>query len=122
AEAKSTSVQQVRVFIVPTAHGWNFLRPSDRNGTWDVRTVENLDAAVPWLQPNDELILSLPVSAVLAQRFRLPTVAPAEFPEMVRIQIEKVLPFSPDELTTDFELIEQNETESVVSAIAVRND
>jgi hypothetical protein len=41
---------------------------------------------------------------------------------MVRIQIEKALPFSPDEVTTDFELIEQTETESVVSAVAVRND
>ena len=67
-------------------------------------------------------MLSLPVAAVLAQRFRLPTVDPAEFPEMVRIQIEKALPFSADEVTTDFELIEQNENESVVSAIAVRNE
>jgi len=41
---------------------------------------------------------------------------------MVRIQIEKALPFSPDELTTDFELIEQNENESVISAVAVRNE
>jgi hypothetical protein len=40
---------------------------------------------------------------------------------MVRIQIEKALPFSADEVTTDFEVIEQNETDSVVSAIAVRN-
>ncbi len=67
-------------------------------------------------------MLSLPVSAVLAQRFRLPTVDPSEFPEMVRIQIEKALPFSLDELTTDFELIEQNENESVISAVAVRNE
>jgi hypothetical protein len=41
---------------------------------------------------------------------------------MVRLQIEKGLPFSADEVTTDFEVIEQNETESVVSAVAVRND
>ena len=41
---------------------------------------------------------------------------------MVRIQIEKAIPFSPEEVTTDFELIEQNETESVISAIAVRNE
>jgi hypothetical protein len=41
---------------------------------------------------------------------------------MVRIQIEKALPFSADEVTTDFEVIEQNETDSVVSAIAVRNE
>ena len=77
---------------------------------------------MPLLTAQDELVLSLPVAAVLAQRFRLPTVDPAEFPEMVRIQIEKALPFSADEVTTDFEVIEQNETESVISAVAVRNE
>jgi hypothetical protein len=87
-----------------------------------VRLLRNLEEAVPLLSAEDDLVLSLPVSAVLAQRFRLPTVDPAEFPEMVRIQIEKALPFSLDELTTDFELIEQNENESVISAVAVRNE
>lgn len=84
--------------------------------------VASLEEAVPLLRAGDDLILGLPVSAVLAQRFRLPTVDPAEFPEMVRLQIEKALPYSADEVTTDFEVIEQNETESVVSAIAVRNE
>jgi hypothetical protein len=84
--------------------------------------LHTLDEAVPLLKAEDDLVLSLPVAAVLAQRFRLPTVDPAEFPEMVRIQIEKALPFSPEEVTTDFELIEQNETESVISAVAVRNE
>ena len=41
---------------------------------------------------------------------------------MLRIQVEKLLPFSADEVTTDFELIEQNESDSVVSAVAIRND
>jgi len=76
---------------------------------------------VPFLRPEDEVILGLPVADVVTQRFRLPSVDPAEFPEMVRIQIEKAVPFSADELTTDFEVIEQNENESVVSAVAVRN-
>lgn len=84
--------------------------------------IETLDEAVPLLTAEDDLVLGLPIAAVLAQRFRLPTVDPAEFSEMVRIQIEKALPFSPDEVTTDFELIEQDETESVISAIAVRNE
>jgi hypothetical protein len=110
------------VFITPTAHGWNLLRARDGNGEWNVRLLQSLDEAVPLVSAQDELVLSLPVAAVLAQRFRLPTVDPAEFPEMVRIQIEKALPFSAEEVTTDFELIEQNETESVVSAIAVRNE
>jgi hypothetical protein len=81
-----------------------------------------LDEAVPLLTATDDFVLGLPVTAVLAQRFRLPTVDPAEFPEMIRIQIEKMLPFSADEVTTDFELIEQNESESVVSAVAIRNE
>lgn len=87
-----------------------------------MRALASLDDAAALLTPEDEFILGLPISAVLAQRFRLPTVDPAEFAEMVRIQIEKALPFSPDEVTTDFELIEQTETDSVVSAVAVRND
>jgi hypothetical protein len=87
-----------------------------------VRLLHTLDEAVPLINAEDDLVLGLPVAAVLAQRFRLPTVDPTEFSEMVRIQIEKALPFSAEEVTTDFELIEQNETESVISAVAVRNE
>jgi hypothetical protein len=83
--------------------------------------LRNLDEAVPLLTATDDLVLGLPITAVLAQRFRLPTVDPAEFPEMIRIQIEKALPFSADEVTTDFEVIEQSESGSVISAVAVRN-
>ena len=92
------------------------------NSSWNVRLLRTLDEAVPLISAQDNVVLSLPIAAVLAQRFRLPTIDSTEFPEMVRIQIEKALPFSPEEVTTDFELIEQNETESVISAIAVRNE
>jgi hypothetical protein len=109
------------IFIIPTAHGWNFLRSAEQNGSWNVRKLQTLEEAVPLLAPTDEFVLGLPVSAVLAQRFRLPSVDPAEFPDMLRIQIEKLLPFAADEVTTDFELIEQDENESVVSAVAIRN-
>src|SRR6184192_3219658 len=123
------------IFIIPTAHGWNFLRSSTaaspreaaagsagQNGSWNVRKLQTLGEAVPLLSATDDFVLGLPVSAVLAQRFRLPSVDPAEFPEMIRIQIEKVLPFSADDVTTDFEVIEQDENESVVSAVAIRNE
>ena len=119
-DAKSIKPQPV--FITPTAHGWNLLRARDGNGAWEVRLLRTLDEVVPLVSAQDDIVLSLPISAVLAQRFRLPTVDPAEFPEMVRLQIEKALPFSPEEVTADFELIEQNETESVISAVAVRNE
>jgi len=97
------------------------LRSAERNGAWNVRKLQTLEEAVPLLTATDDFVLGLPIAAVLAQRFRLPTVDPAEFPEMIRIQIEKALPFSPDEVTTDFEVIEQSEGGSVVSAVAVRN-
>jgi hypothetical protein len=120
--ATAASKPSKPVFITPTAHGWNLLRARDSNGAWNVRLLRSLDEVVPLVSAEDDIVLSLPVSAVLAQRFRLPTIDPAEFPEMVRIQIEKALPFSPEEVTSDFELIEQNETESVISAVAVRNE
>lgn len=41
---------------------------------------------------------------------------------MVRIQIEKALPYSTDEVTSDYEIIETGESESVVSAVAVHNE
>ena len=110
------------IFIIPTAHGWNFVRSAEQNGSWAVRKLQKLEEAVPLLAATDDFVLGLPVSAVLAQRFRLPSTDPAEFPEMIRIQIEKLLPFAADEVTTDFELIKQNENESVVSAVAVRNE
>ena len=120
--AASSSKPSKPVFITPTAHGWNLLRAHDSNGSWHVRLLRTLDEVAPLVSAQDDIVLSLPVAAVLAQRFRLPTIDPAEFPEMVRIQIEKALPFSPEEVTADFELIEQNETESVISAVAVRNE
>src|SRR5437879_6000937 len=123
------------IFILPTAHGWNFVRsgtpsPSpeaamdktNQDGSWNVRKLQTLGEAVSLLSATDDFVLGLPVTAVLAQRFRLPSVDPAEFPEMIRIQIEKVLPFSAEEVTTDFEVIEKDENESVVSAVAIRNE
>lgn len=73
------------------------------------------------LKIEDHLVLGLPIASVLAQRFRLPSIDPADFPEMVRLQIEKRLPYSAEEVTTDFEVVEQENGESVVSAVAVRN-
>jgi hypothetical protein len=135
------------IFIVPTSNGWNLVRsapaaspptrkssssnggasepataPTEQNGSWTVRKLQTLEEAVPLLSASDEFVLGLPLSTVIAQRFRLPSVDPAEFPEMIRLQIEKLLPFPADEVTSDFELIQQSESESVVSAIAIRNE
>jgi hypothetical protein len=39
----------------------------------------------------------------------------------VRIQIEKALPYSTEEVTSDYEIIERGDSESVVSAVAIHN-
>jgi hypothetical protein len=59
---------------------------------------------------------------VLAQRLRLPTVDREEFMEMARIQIEKAMPYSTDEMTTASEIISETEEGSVISAVAVHNE
>jgi len=109
------------VFLIPAAHGWNVVRKVTGKESWDTRLVATLEEAVPLLNGTQNLVLGLPVNAVLAQRLRLPTAEAEEFAEMVRIQIEKTLPYSTEEVTTDFEIIEQTEEGSVVSAVAVHN-
>jgi Tfp pilus assembly PilM family ATPase len=110
------------VFLLPAAQGWNVVRAAEANKeSWNVQAVATLDEAIPLLNGTADLVLGLPVSLVLAQRLRLPTVEDAEFGEMVRIQVEKALPYATEEVTTDFEIIERTEDSSVVSAVAVHN-
>lgn len=110
------------MFLVPGAQGWNVVRMGGADGAWNVQFAATLDETIPLLNGTGNVVLGLPVNAVLAQRLRLPTVEEAEFPEMVRIQIEKALPYPPEEVTSDFEIIEQTEEGSVVSAVAVHNE
>lgn len=110
------------MFVVPTGNGWNIVRFSPESGAWEVRGVANVEEAVPLLNSDDEVVLGLPLTAVLAQRLRLPNAEPDEFSDMVRLQIEKALPYAPEEVTADFETIEQTEQGSVISAVAVHND
>ncbi len=92
------------------------------HGAWEVRGLTSLEEAAALLTREDVFILGLPISAVLAQRLTLPTLEQEEFAEMVQIQIEKSLPYSPDEVTTDFEIISQSEQGSVISAVAIHNE
>ena len=97
------------------------IRQRSANGTWDVRNVGDLNEAAGLLEAGDDIVFALPVNAILAQRLRLPTVDPSEFGGMVRLQVEKAFPYPPEEVTSDFEVIEQTENESVISSVAVHN-
>ncbi len=86
-----------------------------------MRKVADLSEAAVLLQAGDDITLGLPVNVILAQRLRLRTVDPAEFDDMVQLQVEKAFPYPPEEVTSDFEVITKGENESIVSSIAVHN-
>jgi hypothetical protein len=92
------------------------------NAAWEVRAVASIEEAAELLRPDDDIVLALPLELVLAQRLQLPTIDPGEFADMVRIQIEKAMPYSTEEMTTDSEIISQTEEGSVISAVAVHNE
>ena len=98
------------------------MRFAAHNSTWEVRGVASLEEAAELLTAEDDIVLTLPADAVLAQRLRLPTTDPSEFGEMVRIQIEKAMPYSTEEMTTASEVISQTEEGSVISAVAIHNE
>ena len=98
------------------------MRYAQHSSSWEVRGLATLDEAATILEPGDDFVLGLPVNVVLAQRMNLPTVEHDEFAEMVRIQIEKAMPYPAEEMTTDSEVISQTEDGSVVSAVAVHNE
>lgn len=98
------------------------MRFAQHSSAWEVRGLATLEEVGALLQPGDDFVLGLPVAVVLAQRLRLPTIDRDEFVEMVRIQIEKAMPYSTEEMTTDSEIISQTEEGSVISAVAVHNE
>ncbi|PZR75487.1 MAG: hypothetical protein DLM52_07610, partial [Chthoniobacterales bacterium] len=109
-----------KIFVAPGAEGWNVI--SGEEGPWRVRAFPTLEEAAETLAPDSDVVLALPISAVLAQRLRLPTVEGDDLREMVRIQLEKSLPYPAEEVTSDFEVIEQINGECVISAVAVQNE
>ena len=87
-----------------------------RHGGSAAQTIDSLGAAIP--APAEAIHLALPVSAVLLERMRLPSRDREELSGMVLLQLEKTLPYSADEVSSGFEIIEQTETETELIALA----
>jgi hypothetical protein len=98
------------------------VRFAQHSSAWEVRGLATLEEAGTLLQLGEDFILGLPVAVVLAQRLRLPTIDREEFVEMARIQIEKAMPYSTEEMTTASEIVSETEEGSVISAVAVHNE
>ena len=104
---------------MPAADGWRVGGLVDGESARVARTMEEAAASLP---DDATVSLSLPVSAVLMERMRLPSTDREELGGMVVLQLEKTLPYSGDELTSGFDIIRQEANECDLLAIAVSNE
>jgi hypothetical protein len=104
---------------MPAADGWRVGGLVDGESARIARTMEEAAASLP---EDATVSLSLPVSAVLMERMRLPSTDPEELGGMVVLQLEKTLPYSGEELTSGFDIIRQEANECDLLAIAVSNE
>lgn len=86
------------------------------------QTFASLEAAAVNLLESEEFHLDLPLDYGLIQRFSLPPAEPDELEEMVRIQLEKILPYPIDEVGVALQTIRRTETEVIVSVQAAHHD
>ncbi len=86
------------------------------------QVFETLEAAAANLQPAEAFVLSLPVEVGLVQRLPLPAAEPAELEEMVRIQLEKILPYPVESVNVAVQEVARTQTEVVVAVETVHQD
>lgn len=99
--------------ITPGADGWCV---DGRQGAFPT-----LKEAVAGSVAGQGIYLSLPCNAVLMEHLTLPALDREELAGMVRLQLEKTLPFSPEEMTSDFQILSQTEKESHLLSVAINN-
>ena len=115
----------------PEVGEWELCRVTTGGGlvvsAADARTVTRqvfatMDAAAANLSPAEAFVLSLPVETGLVQRLTLPAAEPAELDEMVRIQLEKILPYPIEAVNVALQEVTRTETEVVVAVETVHQD
>lgn len=100
--------------LTPAADGWTL---HDATGCQQI--FATLAEAAATLKPGLALHLALPCDALIIEGLRLPTPDRSELPSMVRLQLEKSLPYPLEEVSADFIVLETTPKESsVVSIVA----
>jgi hypothetical protein len=99
--------------LTPSAHGWR-LRHA---GT--VRDAGSLLEAVASVPPRTRLHLALPCQTALLERLTLPSRDRDELAGMAQLQLEKTLPYPVEEVTSDLEVISEEDEQSTVLSISV---
>lgn len=107
--------------ISAAAQGWRLSIPGSLSAQFEPRIVQSLAEAAEAAPLHCPIHLALPVSAVMFERMTLPATDPDELRGMMRLQLEKTLPYPVDEVTSDYAAIQTGEKESVVMAVALSN-
>lgn len=111
---KKTGTSAALVF--PGASGWRVRLP-----TGQTTSVEALEQAVASLPAGAPVHLALPCNAAVLERMTLPSTNRDELSGMITLQLEKTLPYGLDEVSTDFDVIKQDENESTLISVAANH-
>ncbi len=93
-------------FLAPSSHGWRArvttgLRPH----TQEVPTFTGAVAALPPYYSGQIVSVALPTRLVIFERFTFPSLDRSELEGMVRLQLEKTLPYPVEETTHCFQIL-----------------
>lgn len=102
-----------RAILAPEADGWRISLPS--GATQSAKTLGEAAAIVP---EGAMIHLRLPAHAALLERLTLPSTNREELAGMVQLQLEKTLPYPMEDVTSDFDVIKQGESESTLISVA----
>jgi type II secretory pathway component PulL len=104
----------VSAMLTPAAgDGW--LKPDTSGKPQAFAALSDVATAIP---PGAAVHLALPCHSLIIEGLRLPTTERAELAGMVRIQMEKSLPYPLDEVSSDFIVVETTGTDSAVVSLA----
>ncbi len=91
-------------------------------GSTTRQTFPSLEAAAANLSPLETFVVTLPIELGLVQRMALPTAEPSELDEMVRIQLEKILPYPAESVDMATQEISRTATDVTLAVESVHQD
>ncbi len=99
--------------FTPAANGWLL-----RCGNAPAQTFPTLEEAAAALPVDSPVHLALPCEALVIEGLKLPATQREELAGMVRLQLEKNLPYPLEEVSSDFLIVESNDRESTLISVA----
>lgn len=103
-----------KILLTPAAAGWQLHRDDQAP-----QPVSTLAEAAPLIPVDATVNLALPACILVLERLTLPSTEREELAGMVRLQSEKSLPFTMEEVSSDFVMVASRPPESAVLSVAV---